>query len=132
MPSIVYTIDVHEDAWFALHLGGAHEALPEGDFKITCEDKVWLVERKTWGDAYSSFRSKRVEDQLSRMLLATPNTILLIEGRKEAVYTNDRQQIKNLQAKDKKNYSTLAAVSGFRHKCFVDQIFFHICRSGGS
>ena len=98
MPSIAYTIDVHEDTWFALHLGGAHEALPEGDFKIASEDKVWLVERKTWGDAYSSFRSKRLEDQLSRMLLATPNTILLIEGRKEAVYTNDRQQIKNLQA----------------------------------
>lgn len=98
MPSIAYTIDIHEDAWFALHLDGVHQALPEGDFKIVADDKVWLVERKTWGDAYSSFRSKRLEDQLSRMLLATPNTILLIEGRKESVYTNDRQQIKNLQA----------------------------------
>jgi len=75
MPSIAYTIDIHEDAWFALHLNGTHQALPEGDFKIVADDKVWLVERKTWGDAYSSFRSKRLEDQLSRMLLATPKSI---------------------------------------------------------
>ncbi len=43
MPSIAYTIDIHEDAWFALHLNGPHKSLPEGDFKIEADDKVWLV-----------------------------------------------------------------------------------------
>jgi hypothetical protein len=57
MPSIAYTIDIHEDAWFALHLGGTHEALPEGDFKIVADDKVWLVERKTWVIGYAKYHT---------------------------------------------------------------------------
>ena len=81
-----WTVDIHEDAWFALHLEGEHEALPEGDFKFEYEDKTFLIERKTWGDAYNSWRSNRLEDQLSRMLEKTPHSIILIEGRKESIY----------------------------------------------
>ena len=80
MPSIAYTIDIHEDAWFALHLDGVHQALPEGDFKIVADDKVWLVERKTWGDAYSSWTNKRLQNQISRMVENCDNYVLLVEG----------------------------------------------------
>ncbi len=102
-----WTVDIHEDAWFALHLGAEHEGLPEGDFKFEHGDKTFLIERKTWGDAYNSWRSNRLEDQLSRMLEKTPHSIVLIEGRKESIYQSSphvnggpsqRDQIKNLQA----------------------------------
>jgi ERCC4-type nuclease len=106
-----WTIDIHEDAWFALHLNGSHEALPEGDFKYESNNGVALVERKTWSDAYNSWRSKRLEDQLSRMLMRedisdSSQVILLIEGRKETLFGGfanrkageAQKQAENLQA----------------------------------
>ena len=92
-----WVVDIHEDAYFALQLNGEHEALPSGDFKLSAPDREQyvLVERKTWTDAYSSFRTRRIEDQLSRMLLETPNAILLIEGNQKSLYTNDKNQLEN-------------------------------------
>ena len=75
-----WTVDIHEDPYFALQLNGEHKALPSGDFKLAIPERenYVLIERKTWTDAYSSFRTRRIEDQLARMLIETPNAILLI------------------------------------------------------
>lgn len=91
-------MDIHEDSYFALQLNGEHKALPAGDFKLTIPERenCVLIERKTWTDAYSSFRTRRVEDQLARMLIETPNAILLIEGNQKSIYTNDKNQLENL------------------------------------
>ena len=93
-----WTVDIHEDPYFALQLNGEHKALPCGDFKLAIPDRenCVLIERKTWTDAYSSFRTRRIEDQLARMLIETPNAILLIEGNQKSLYTNDKNQLENL------------------------------------
>lgn len=93
-----WTVDIHEDPYFALQLNGEHEALPCGDFKLEIpgRENCVLIERKTWTDAYSSFRTRRIEDQLARMLIETPNAILLIEGNQNSLYTNDKNQLENL------------------------------------
>ena len=32
-----WTVDIHEDAWFALHLGAEHEALPKAILSLNTE-----------------------------------------------------------------------------------------------
>ena len=55
--------------------------LAEGDILISDKEYPVLIERKTWDDAYTSWVSKRLEDQVSRILEKTDNGILLIEGK---------------------------------------------------
>ena len=71
--------------------------LPEGDIVIeNDEGKRWTIERKTWGDAYSSWSSKRIQEQISRMVENCDKYILLIEGSWSEVYA-DMDSIKGLQ-----------------------------------
>tara|TARA_B100002019_G_scaffold57955_1_gene49801 strand:+ start:7076 stop:7774 length:699 start_codon:yes stop_codon:yes gene_type:complete len=71
--------------------------LPEGDIVIENDDgKRWTIERKTWGDAYSSWSSKRIQEQISRMVENCDKYILLIEGSWSEVYA-DMDSIKGLQ-----------------------------------
>ena len=59
------TVDVHEnfneDTWTVAPLN-------EGDILIENDKYSVLIERKTWDDAYTSWCSKRLEDQVSRIL----------------------------------------------------------------
>ena len=119
-----WTIDIHEDAWFALQLNGSHEGLPEGDFKYESNNRVALVERKTWSDAYNSWRSKRLEDQLSRMLLREDvnhpsQVILLVEGRKETLFGYGSGSSRKTNADSKKQAENLQA--------FLNRISAEIC-----
>ena len=71
--------------------------LPEGDIVIENDDgKRWVIERKTWGDAYSSWSSKRIQEQISRMVENCDKYILLVEGSWSEVYA-DMDSIKGLQ-----------------------------------
>ena len=55
--------------------------LPEGDFLLIGPDgSTTAVERKTWNDAYSSWQSKRLPEQISRLVENTDMSVLLIEG----------------------------------------------------
>ena len=71
--------------------------LSEGDFIIDDEEgTTWTFERKTWGDAYSSWQSKRLQEQVSRMVEKCDNYILLVEGSWTDVYA-EPDRIKGLQ-----------------------------------
>jgi len=128
MPSIAYTIDIHEDAWFALHLNGTHQALPEGDFKIVADDKVWLVERKTWGDAYSSFRKdrqqiKNLQAALNR-LSAEVCPVVYTDGKEDSLrwLKSIGQRIENDQFGVLVRKPTLVASSRNKHHALLESI----------
>ena len=46
----------------------------------------WVFERKTWGDGLTSWKSKRLQDQISRMIELHDNYALIIEGRPSDFY----------------------------------------------
>jgi len=57
--------------------------LPEGDIKVyeyDNPDNFSLFERKTWSDAYSSWTSKRMQEQISRLVASGGRNYLIIEG----------------------------------------------------
>jgi ERCC4-type nuclease len=84
-------------AAFEMLLNAKIESLPEGDIIIENDDgKRWVFERKTWGDAYSSWTNKRLQNQISRMVENCDNYVLLVEGSWAEVYA-DASSIKGLQ-----------------------------------
>jgi len=98
-------VDVHEDfdedKW-------SKEPLPYGD--------IWIgdvvIERKTWDDAYTSWVSKRLEDQVSRIIENTDNGILLIEGKLQQSW----------MWRNKKNYSQITGLKKFLNRMSVEAI----------
>lgn len=78
------TVDVHEPDFFNENIKDAKSRpLSVGDFLIEVEGKgTIVVERKTWDDAYNSWKSKRLEDQVSRMVEKYDDYVLIIEGNK--------------------------------------------------
>lgn len=76
------------------------ENLSEGDIKVYDYDNpedFSLFERKTWGDAYSSWQSKRMQEQISRLVAAAPRSFLIVEGSPRDVFTANQNQIRSLQ-----------------------------------
>ena len=103
------TYDVHETFegvdW--------HKApLSEGDILLENDEYSVLIERKTWDDAYTSWCSKRLEHQVSRILEKTDNGILLIEGK-----LNQSWMWRN-----KKNYSRVDGLQKFLNRMSVEAI----------
>lgn len=103
------TYDVHEDFeesdW-------TKAPLPEGDILIHHSEYPVLIERKTWDDAYTSWCSKRLEDQVSRIIEKWDNGILLIEGK-----LNQSWMWRN-----KKNYSRIQGLKKFLNRMSVEAI----------
>lgn len=103
------TYDVHEDFeesdW-------KKAPLPEGDILIHHSEYPVLIERKTWDDAYTSWCSKRLEDQVSRIIEKWDNGILLIEGK-----LNQSWMWRN-----KKNYSRIQGLKKFLNRMSVEAI----------
>ena len=98
MREVSTTVDVNEDFWFSSTLNANNTTrLPEGDFRLETEGEIWGIERKTWGDALSSWKSKRIEDQLSRLIVNCTHAILVIEGNPDRMYGADNQQRRNLR-----------------------------------
>jgi len=62
------TVDTYEPARLAELLGAEVQPLPVGDVRLETESRTVLIERKTWDDAYGSWQSQRLEDQISRLL----------------------------------------------------------------
>ena len=77
-------VDVHEPNFFIENISESQSIpLSEGDFLIEVQGKrKIIVERKTWDDAYNSWKSKRLEDQISRMVEHYDDYLLIIEGNK--------------------------------------------------
>ena len=80
-------IDTHEPEDFLSIKDSESYPLKEGDFLIQVEGKKVILERKTWDDAYTSWSSKRLEDQISRMIENYDDCILIIEGKWNQSYT---------------------------------------------
>ena len=99
-------VDIHEEEWFAAslvddQLGFAvvHEALPEGDFALITEDgHRTVIERKTWADAMGSWKSKRMPEQISRLVENADRYFLLIEGSPDLVWGSSKSDVASLQA----------------------------------
>lgn len=102
-------VDVHEDfkeeSWITAPLN-------EGDILIDGDEYSVLIERKTWDDAYTSWCSKRLEDQVSRILENTDNGILLIEGKLNQSWI----------WRNKKNYSRIQGLKKFLNRMSVEAI----------
>lgn len=102
---MVIKVDVHEDfkesEW-------SIEPLPYGD--------IWVgdivIERKTWDDAYTSWVSKRLEDQISRIIEKTDNGILLIEGKLNQSWI----------WRNKKNFSQIKGLKKILNRLSVEAI----------
>ena len=102
---MIIKVDIHEnfdeEDWVS-------EPLPYGD--------IWIgdviIERKTWDDAYTSWTSKRLEDQVSRILENTNDGILLIEGKLNQSWA----------WRNKKNYSSIAGLKKFLNRMSVEAI----------
>ena len=61
--------------------------LPVGDILIECGDTNWVFERKTWGDGLNAWKSKRLQDQIARMIEMHDNYALIVEGKPEDFYS---------------------------------------------
>ena len=98
-------VDVHENfdgvEWET-------EALPYGDIWV---GKI-VIERKTWDDAYTSWNSKRLENQISRILEGTDDGILLIEGKLNQSWI----------WRNKKNYSQISGLKKFLNRMSVEAL----------
>lgn len=104
-------VDSHEHgsvrAMAELILNAEVKPLSEADFWIegTGFDGQPIsvrVERKTWSDAYGSFNSKRLQDQVSRLITAAAENpavrpVLLIEGSTRDIYGVNADRIRALQ-----------------------------------
>ena len=104
--SVLTVVDIHEDEWFAAKLLDEpngfdcdHKPLSEGDFRLIPSDgSIIAIERKTWADAMSSWRSKRLIDQVSRMVEHCDKPMLIIEGSKDLIYGASKSDVASLQA----------------------------------
>ena len=106
MTTIRTIVDIHEEEWFAASLidqqlgfDADHEPLPEGDFAIITEDgHRTVIERKTWADAMGSWKSKRMPEQISRLVENADRYFLLIEGSPDLVWGSSKSDVASLQA----------------------------------
>jgi len=85
--------------------------LTEGDILIEGSESI-LIERKTWDDAYTSWISKRLEDQVSRIIENSDNGILLIEGKLNQSWI----------WRNKKNYSRIQGLRKFLNRMSLEAI----------
>ena len=94
-------IDSNEPPHFKANLNAEIKALAEGDFWIEVgENKRIVIERKTWDDAYNSWKQNRLEEQISRIISNHSDYVLLIEGNKQGsrLWRNKQMnQLKGLQ-----------------------------------
>ena len=94
-------IDSKEPPHFNKHIEGEVVALKEGDFWLEDDnDRRIVVERKTWDDAYNSWKQNRLEEQVARILENHDDYVLLIEGNKQSsrLWRNKQMnQLKGLQ-----------------------------------
>ena len=94
-------IDSNEPPHFKNHLEAETKGLPEGDFWIeNGEEQRIIVERKTWDDAYNSWKQNRLEEQVSRIISKHSDYVLVIEGNKQSsrLWRNKQMnQLKGLQ-----------------------------------
>lgn len=74
------TVDTYEPTRLAELLGAEVQPLPVGDVRLKTETHTVVIERKTWDDAYGSWQSQRLEDQIARLLASSCDPLLLIEG----------------------------------------------------
>lgn len=74
-------VDTYEGQETADRLKAELTPLSEGDIHIINGTQTIVIERKTWDDAYTSWQSKRLENQISNMVEKYDDSILLIEGR---------------------------------------------------
>lgn len=102
--TISITVDVKEKTQTKqlceMLLNAEIENLPEGDIKVwdyDNPDDCSLFERKTWADAYGSWQSKRLQEQLSRLVTVAPRTYLIIEGTSKDLFTANQNQVRSLQ-----------------------------------
>ena len=96
-------VDSHEPTYFVENIKGSESTpLSVGDFElVSSEGRKVIIERKTWDDAYGSWISKRLEDQVSRMVMEYDEYILMIEGNKASsrlFRTKKFNQIESLQS----------------------------------
>ena len=85
---------------FQMLLNADIENLSEGDIKIYDYDNpadCSLFERKTWSDAYTSWTSKRMQEQISRLVTNPSRNYLIIEGSPRDIFTANKNQIQSLQ-----------------------------------
>jgi ERCC4-type nuclease len=85
--------------------------LTEGDILIKGSESV-LIERKTWDDAYTSWISKRLEDQVSRIIENSDAGILLVEGKLNQSWI----------WRNKKNYSRIQGLRKFLNRMSLEAI----------
>jgi len=104
-------VDAHEHgsikAMAEMVLDADVETLDCGDFWVQGQDfekndLTVMIERKTWSDAYGSFNSKRLQNQVSRLIEAAAKDanirpILLIEGSPRDIYGVNGDRIRALQ-----------------------------------
>jgi ERCC4-type nuclease len=104
-------VDAHEHgkikSMAEMILNAEVSVLPCGDFSVTGigfdkKPLQVLIERKTWSDAYGSFNSKRLQEQVSRLIETAAQSegvrpVLLIEGRWKDIYGVNGDRIRSLQ-----------------------------------
>lgn len=94
-------VDVHEGEFLAtISNADERKALSVGDFLLETESKetTWILERKTWGDGLTSWKSKRLQDQISRMIEEYDNYALIIEGKPEDFYSSQEHDWKSFRS----------------------------------
>ena len=104
--SIIY--DVHEsfeaDSWI-------QKPLPYGDIWIGEHNPI-VVERKTWDDAYNSWKSNRLDAQITEILKNTDNGVILIEGKLTSSWI----------WRNKKNYHTTKSLKTYLNRINLEVI----------
>lgn len=103
-------VDAHEHgrikAMAEMILNAEVEPLEVGDFRVEGEGFeeqpiAVVIERKTWSDAYGSFNSKRLQNQISRLIEAAVDSnvrpVLLVEGSTRDIYGVNADRIRALQ-----------------------------------
>jgi ERCC4-type nuclease len=103
-------VDAHEHgrikAMAEMILNAEVEPLEVGDFRVEGEGFeeqpiAVVVERKTWSDAYGSFNSKRLQNQISRLIESAVDSnvrpVLLVEGSTRDIYGVNADRIRALQ-----------------------------------
>jgi len=94
-------VDVHEGEFIAtISNCDERKGLPVGDFLLDTGDKetTWILERKTWGDALTAWKSKRLQDQISRMVEMYDNYAVIVEGKPEDFFSAQPHDWKSLRS----------------------------------
>ena len=107
-----FFIDVHEPKEFLDLDNAKSKALKVGDFLLKHKNKEVILERKTWDDAYNSWMSKRLEDQISKMIETYDDYILIIEGKWNQSYIWRKS----------KNYSKIKGLQTFLNRMSVEAL----------